>query len=111
MARMGEKQTYPAIALDLATRINKALKHISHTFHWFGLTSRQHVAVYWHVRGYSASRIGKLMGKSRHSVRKYLEQAVRKINACEDWEITIRDLADVLFKLIQEELDGNTNQE
>ena len=90
---------------SLEGAIKRSLKHIRLPFWWCELTPHQERAVYWHVRGHSARKIGKRMGKSRHSIRKYLEQTVRKINACEDWEITIRDLADVLFKLIQEELE------
>ena len=91
--------------------LERALQHIISPFDWCELTPNQERSVYWHVRGYSDRRVGERIGITRDTVRKHLERAVEKINACEDWEITIRDLADVLFKLIQEELDGNTNQE
>ena len=93
-----------------AEGIDKALKHLNQPFHWCKLTPHQERSVYWHVRGYSARRIGERMGLTRDTIRKHLERAVEKINEAEDWEITIRDLADVLLKLIEEELDGNTNE-
>ena len=76
-------------------------------FSWCVLTEDQIAAVYWHVRGKSARQTGEIMGKSKHTIRKHLVLAVRKINKAEDWEIKIPDLADILFKLIKEELDGN----
>lgn len=88
-----------------AEGIFRALKHINTPFHWCGLSSDQHAAVYWHVRGKSARQTGEIMGKSKHTIRKHLVLAVRKINKAEDWEIKIRDLADVLLKLIKEELE------
>ena len=94
---------------SLEDAIQQSLMHIRRPFWWCGLTPHQERSVYWHVRSYSARKIGERMGKSKHTIRKYLEQAVRKINEAEDWEIKIPDLADILLKLIKEELDGNTN--
>ncbi len=88
-------------------KLDKVLSHIESPFSWVALTPNQQAAVYWHVRGYSAQRSGETVGASRHTVRKRLERAVEKINAAEDWNIEVRDLADVFLKLIQEELDGN----
>lgn len=90
----------------LDEQIERALLHVITPFHWCGLTSHQHAAVYWHVRGKSARAIGKIMGKSRYTVWGYLRQAVKKINEAEDWDIKIVDLPDMLLKLIKEELDG-----
>ena len=106
-----DKLVIPNKITQLETAIRKALEHINNPFSWCGLSDKQMFAVYYQVRGKSAHKTGKIMGKSRHTVRKYLEQAVEIINKAEDWEIEIRDLADVLFKLIEEELDGNTNEE
>ncbi len=91
----------------LDKRIDQALKHIESPFHWCGLTVKETVAVQFQCRGYSAQRSGEIVGISRHAIRKRLDRAVEKINAAEDWNIKVSDLADVLLKLIQEELDGN----
>jgi hypothetical protein len=85
------------------------LKLIREPFYWIEeLTDRQREALNLACRGIRGKEMSERLGLGLRAAIALTNRAVAIINEAEDWEVTPKSLPDLIFKLIEEELDdGN----
>ncbi len=81
------------------------LKLIKEPFYWIEeLTDRQREALNLACRGIRGKQMAEELGLGLRAAIALTKRAVAIINKAEDWDITPKDLPDIILKLIENEL-------
>ena len=82
------------------------LKLIRKPFYWIEeLTDRQREALNLACRGIRGEQLAEELGLKRRAALELINRAVTIINKAEDWDIKPKDLPDIIWKLVEQELD------
>ena len=82
------------------------LKLIREPFYWIEeLTNRQREALNLACRGIRGKEMSERLGLGLRAAIALTKRAVAIINEAEDWDITPKDLPDIIWKLVEQELD------
>ena len=82
------------------------LRLIREPFYWIEeLTDRQREALNLACRGIRGKEMSERLGLGLRAAIALTKRAVAIINEAEDWDITPKDLPDIIWKLVEQELD------